>query len=383
MNCSRAVSILVDDLIPSILESDDHWWPRDFQRLALVSQAWVFPVRKRLYACPSLRSYRACRLLARTFTENLDLLSHVRRLELRPISDGTTMLNEQEMQSLRYILTLKGLRSITLGGDLAVAAQRFLSVMYDTRNVTELHIDGYLILGGRSPILSPVIPSLEWDDVMAFRFPNLRTLTLSNVLLAIIPPMMDRPSGLTHLTLNNVDIDLGVLPDICHGSWATLRQLEVIGGNAVEQDDGIRAMLDVCANIETFHYEAPDAFSHLPVFDEEPPSCPSLRKLCISGLDATSRTLQAIAQCCPKLEDLAVLGRVHRIPLEEWASYIASDALPFLRRLIVPAGTNHPPFTFWSPAEHEGLLEVCDARGIALVDLTSKSNPSCELSRFP
>ena len=55
-------------------------------------------------------------------------------------------LDEQEMQSLRYILGLKGLRSVTLGGDLAVSAERFLHVMTDTRAITSLHIDGHSAL---------------------------------------------------------------------------------------------------------------------------------------------------------------------------------------------------------------------------------------------
>ncbi|KAJ8456975.1 hypothetical protein ONZ51_g11806 [Trametes cubensis] len=372
MDTTRPAPVLVDDLIPIILESEDHWWPRDFQRLALVSPAWVSPVRKRLYAHPSLRSYRACHLLARTFTENPELLSFVRSLELRPSADEDRTLDEREMQSLRRILGLKGLRSVTLGGDLAVAAQRFLGVMVDTRAVTELHIDGCMLSKGRSTSLAPVVPSLEWDDAIAFRFPNLRSLTLSNVLLTIIPSMMDRPSGLTHLTLNNVDLDVGFLPDICQGSWETLRDLRVVGGNAVELDDGIRSMLEMCENIETLHYEAPDLCSHASVFDDEPPPCPSLRRLYLSGFDANPQTLQAIIQACPQLEDLAVLGRVVRISPEQWASFVTSGALPSLRRLVAPSGTNQPPFTFWSSSERKELYDACHAKGVELASLTAK-----------
>ncbi|KAL7285653.1 hypothetical protein ACG7TL_000758 [Trametes sanguinea] len=374
MDTTRPAPVLVDDLIPIILESDDHWWPRDFQRLALVSPAWVLPVRKRLYAHPSLRSYRACQLLARTFEGNPDLLSYVRTLELRPIAEQDRTLDEREMRSLRSILGLKGLRSVTLGGDLAVAAQRFLNTMVDTRAVTELHIDGCMLAKGRSAFPAPVIPSLEWDDAMAFRFPNLRSLTLSNVALTVIPAMMDRPSCLTHLTLNNVDLEVGFLPDLCHGSWEALRVLAVIGGNGIDMEDGIRSLLEFCENIETLRYEASYRGGHLSIFDDEPPPCPSLRNLHLSGFDANPQTLQAIAQTCPNLENLAVLGRTVRITLEEWASFISSTTLPRLRRLVAPSGTNLPPFTFWSSGEQQGLLDVCDAKGIALNSSLSKCN---------
>ena len=88
----------VHDLIPIIIESDDHWWPRDFQRLALISPAWLTPVRKRLYAAPSLWSFRTCKLFARTLRDNPTLLSYLRGLELRPTADGRRPLDEEEMQ---------------------------------------------------------------------------------------------------------------------------------------------------------------------------------------------------------------------------------------------------------------------------------------------
>ncbi|CDO72389.1 hypothetical protein BN946_scf184977.g88 [Trametes cinnabarina] len=374
MDTTRPALVLVDDLIPIILESDDHWWPRDFQRLALISPAWVVPVRRRLYAHPSLRSYRACQLLARTFQRNPDLLSYVRTLELRPISDQDRTPDEREMQSLRTILGLKGLRSVTLGGDLAVAAQRFLNTMADTRTVEELHVDGCMLSRGQSTFPAPVIPSLEWDDAMAFRFPNIRTLRLSNVALTVIPAMMAHPSRLTHLILNNVDLEVGFLPDLCHGSWESLRVLTVIGGNGIEMEDGIRSLLEFCPGIETLRYEASDCAGHLSIFDDDMPSCPNLRNLHLSGFDVNPQTLQAIAQTCLNLDNLAVLGRTVRVTLEEWASFISSSALPHLRRLVAPSGTNLPPFTFWSSGEQKGLLEICDAKGVALSSPSFKSN---------
>ncbi|KAH9857935.1 hypothetical protein C2E23DRAFT_154527 [Lenzites betulinus] len=378
MHTSRPAPVLVDDLIPVILESNDHWWPRDFQRLALISPAWVYPVRKRLYAHPSLRTYRSCHLLARTFAANPELVSFVHRLELRPTADEERALDEREMQSLRCILGLKGLRSLTLGGDLAVAAHRFLSVMHDTRAVTDLHIDGCMVAQRRAGSLAPVVPSLEWDDAIAFRFPNLRSLTLSNVLLTIVPSMMDRPAGLTHLTLDNVDVDVGFLPDICQGSWETLRELRLIRGNVVDIEDGVRSMLETCENLETLYCEGHELLYHVTVFDEDepPPPCPNLRKLCLSGFDIHPGTLGAIAEACPAVEELAVLGRVVRVLPDQWTAFLSSGRLKSLRRLLPPPGTRVPPFEFWCPSEREQLHEVCNAKGISLADWAHKTSQS-------
>ncbi|KAI0757161.1 hypothetical protein C8Q80DRAFT_1132281 [Daedaleopsis nitida] len=367
MDPTPAPPVLVDDLIPIILESDDHWWPRDFQRLALISPSWVAPVRKRLYAHPSLRSFRACKLFARSLLENSELHPYLRGLELRPVADSRRVLDEQEMQSLRYILGLKGLRDITLGGDLAVSAERFLHFMVDTRAITTLHIDGFSFHGDHTPSPSYRLPSLEWDDVVAFRFPYLRSLTLSNVALTVYPPSMDRPGELSDLTLNNVEIVDGLLPDLCQGSWESLRALTVVGKSTVEMDEHIRSMLELCENLEELHYEAVDMSSHPSIFDDdEPIPCESLQKLCMSGFDANPQTLHVIAQACPKLVDVAVLGRMIRIRPEEWCMFINSGALPCLQRLVAPAGTNMPPFTFWSSSQQDELQGACRSRKIVL-----------------
>ena len=372
---------LVDDLIPIILESDDHWWPRDFQRLALISPSWVAPVRKRLYARPSLRSFRACRLFARTLRENPDLLPYLRGVELRPVADARRALDEQEMQSLRYILGLKGLRSVTLGGDLAVSAERFLHVMTDTRAITSLHIDGHSALPDDENTYAAnprfhTLPSLEWDDVIAFRFPFLRSLTLSNVALTVYPPSMDRPGQLEQLALNNVDIADGFLPDLCQGSWEHLRVLRVVGKSTAEMDEHMRSMLEVCEGVEELHYEASDMSAHPSVFDDDaPPPCPALRTLRLAGFDATPATLRAVAQACPQLEELAVQGRMVRVPTEDWTAFVRAGALPKMRRLVAPTGTNKPPFASWLPHQCDELRDACRARGIALAVGAASSDP--------
>ncbi|RPD81833.1 hypothetical protein L226DRAFT_607076 [Lentinus tigrinus ALCF2SS1-7] len=358
--------VLVDDLIPIIIESNDHWWPRDFQRLALISPAWVTPVRKRLYAHPSLRSFRACKLFARTLLDNPALLPYMRGLELRPVADSRRVLDEQEMQSLRYILGLEGIQDVTLGGDLALSAERFIHFMAGTRTITTLHIDGYSFPDDHASSTVHTLPSLEWDDVVAFRFPFLRSLTLSNVALAVYPQSMDHPGMLSHLTLNNVQLVYGALPDLCQGSWETLRVLKLVGKSTVELDDEVRSMLELCENLEELHYEAVDRSSHPSIFDDEPPTCESLQKLSISGFDVNPLTLEAIAHSCPKLTELAVCGRIIRIPSERWAAFVNSGALPCLQRLIAPAGTNIPPFMYWSSDQHDELRDACKSRGISL-----------------
>ncbi|RDX56037.1 hypothetical protein OH76DRAFT_1370732 [Lentinus brumalis] len=366
MHPTRAPPVLVDDLIPIIIESNDHWWPRDFQRLALISPAWLTPVRKRLYAHPSLRSFGACKLFARTLLDNPALLPYMRSLELRPVADSRRTLDEQEMQSLRFILGLEGLQEVTLGGDLAVSAERFIHFMAGTRTITTLHIDGYSFPDDHASSTVHTLPSLEWDDVVAFRFPFLRNLTLSNVALTVYPPSMDHPGSLSHLTLNNVQLVDGTLPDLCQGSWGSLRVLEIVGKSTVELDDEVRSMLELCENLEELHYEAVDRSCRPSIFDDEPPTCEALWKLSISGFDVNPHTLDAIAQSCPKLMELAICGRIVRIPSERWAAFVKSGALPRLQYLITTAGTNIPPFRFWSSDQHDELRDACKSRGISL-----------------
>ena len=119
---------MVDDLISVILESNDHWWPRDFQRLALVSPGWLGPIRRRLYACPTLRTFTACTLFVRTVTENPHILSLVQGINLSPVipTGALYAVTDKDMASLRLILSLKGLQNVTLGGELAIQAERFI-----------------------------------------------------------------------------------------------------------------------------------------------------------------------------------------------------------------------------------------------------------------
>lgn len=356
----------VDDLIYLILDSDDHWWPRDLLRLAAISSAWLSPVRKRLYACPSLRSFRACGLLARTLTENHYLRSLLNGIDLRPlvgvdVVDGG--LSATEMASLRYILSLDGLRLLTLGGELAVQAERFLHSLAHPGAVTELYVDGT----GHSDSRFRQPASLEWDEVMAFKFTNLRKLKLSNLEIDIANPPMPYDIDVTDLCLYNVDITSGYLPHLFHESWSSLRHLSVFARAASDFDEHLRLTLDCCGpGLEVLHYEVVDARSDHILFDDSSTILPSLQHLRICGIDVQPHTLSVIQHVCRNLEDLSVTGRVVRVSPSEWVLFLSSGALPSLQRLSTPWGTYYPPFMRWSKESSRSVLDASITRKIQL-----------------
>ncbi|OCH96561.1 hypothetical protein OBBRIDRAFT_787118 [Obba rivulosa] len=372
MNGTSRPPRLVDDLIPVILDSNGHWWPRDLQRLALVSYAWIGPVRRRLYSSPNLRSYRACTLFARTLASNPDLAGLIRALELHPAVErlsGYVGISEKEMASIRSILSLEGLRKVTLGGDLAVQADRFLQTLASSASLVELNIDGSGPTGnGTAQLNSHRVASLEWDEVMAFKFPRLRHLRLSDVQLTIVPSFMPCPTRLTSLTLHNVDIVDGVLSDMCHEAWDCLRVLTVTTKSPEAMDEHVRTLLEVCKNLDTLHFDAcHEAPGVEALTDVQPPAGISLRELRISGFDITPQFLASIGRVCEGLRDLSVAGRLVRVTPEDWAAFLASGALPGLQRLATPAGTCRPPFSHWSQGMGQQVEAACAARNIALV----------------
>lgn len=360
----------IDDLVYLILDSDDHWWPRDLLRLARVSPAWLAPVRKRLYSCPSLRSFRTCGLLARSLSENPYLLNLIHGIDIQPsigfnVDEGG--LSDTEMASLRYLLSLGGLRSLTLGGELAVQAERFLHSLAHPDTIVELRIDGSAHSAGHSYLRCRKPASLEWDEVVAFKFPNLRKLKLSNLELDILYPPMLYDLEVEELHLDQVDITSGHLPHIFYESWSSLRHLSVIARTASEYDEHMRLTLGCCgSNLESLHYEVVDARSEHILFDHDSTLLPSLRHLRLSGVDVHSQTLSIIQQTCPNLEDLFVIGRVVRVTSYDWTSFLNSGALPSLRHLSTPWGTYHPPFTPWSQETGKLVLDASAARKIKL-----------------
>ncbi|EMD41738.1 hypothetical protein CERSUDRAFT_79376 [Gelatoporia subvermispora B] len=310
-------------------------------------------------------------LFARTLTSNPDLAALVRTLELRPAidaSDHHAWVSEKEMSSVRSILDLKGLQKVTLGGNLAVRADRFLHALASSSTLVELNIDGTRPpSSGNAHLNSHTAASLEWDEIMAYRFPRLRQLRLSDVQLTIIPSLMPCPTRLTSLTLHNVDIADGVLSDLCHEAWDSLRVLTVTTKCPEAMDEHVRSLLDVCENLDTLQYDACETPGVEAFTDTEPSAGISLRELRLSGFDITPQSLASIGRICKGLRELSVAGRLVRVTPEDWATFLASGALPALQRLATPAGTCRPPFAHWSQGMGQQVQDACAARNVALV----------------
>ncbi|KAF7789898.1 hypothetical protein EIP86_000846 [Pleurotus ostreatoroseus] len=359
---------IVDDLISIILESNDHWWPRDFQRLALISPGWLGPIRRRLYACPSLQTFRACNLFVRTVKENPHLLGLVQGIDLRPtIPVGSCFaLSEQDMTSVRFILNLKGLRTVTIGGELAIQAERFIQMMSDTRTIISLHVDGNSIED--SEVLCwRQLPSLEWNETIAYRFTGLRSLRLTGLQLSLSDPPLPYAMRVQELVLDDVTVPQGSIQHLCHESWDSVRSLVVSSKAAEDPDEILRDLLECCINLEELHYESCGAGARGDIFMEDVP-LPSLRALRLYDIDIGPHVLWAVHETCKSLETLSVLGRTVQLKHQDWIGFLGSGALPSLRTLCVPSGSNQPPlgFVLWTEDANQQLRTRCTARGVVL-----------------
>jgi hypothetical protein len=272
------------------------------------------------------------------------------------------------MAGLRFILSLDGLRSVTLGGELAVKAERFLRTLANSQAVIEMHIDGTVPNEGSNCIRSRKPASLEWDDAIAFTFPNLRQLKLSHVELVIMYPSVPYQLQVTRLILNNVHITGGYIHHLLNQSWSSLQYLFVMAGSASEFDEHIKLMLDVCGpTLKNLYYEVQrDVRSDDRLFDRESTYCPSLRRLQLRGMEIDLESLGSIGKVCQSLEELVIAGRMVRVTPLEWVAFMDSGALPCLRRLGTPWGTNYPPFAHWSKAMGKSVLEASVVRNIQL-----------------
>ncbi|THU94851.1 hypothetical protein K435DRAFT_667563 [Dendrothele bispora CBS 962.96] len=349
---------LVDDLIPLILSASDHWWWRDLLRLARISPAWLFHIRKRLYTTPVLYSLRSCSLLARTLSENPSLCPLIKGVELCPISEGT-FLTAADMQSVRYILGLEGLVSLTLGGVFSIGAERFLNSLSYPESIVTLHINGSV----RKDALS-CPASLEWDDVLASRFPSLQKLELSYLDLDITYPSFPYHLQLSELVLCDVQLVGG---DLSHLLQETdnLKLLRVTGEFSTEMDEQVSFVVE-SYGVEFLLYEVECTSPWRPmVFDEElPPLASMLRVLDLNGVRVDAGTLDAVRRCYPNLEVLRVTGRTVSLGLEDWVEFVKSGGCTKLQRLQVPEGANEPPFKRWG--DDNALRKVCDERGVIL-----------------
>ncbi|KAI0348691.1 hypothetical protein BDW22DRAFT_1366651 [Trametopsis cervina] len=360
---------IVDDLIPVILESSSHWWPRDFQRLALVSTAWVGPIRRRLYACPELRSFQACTLFARTISQNQHIRSLVRGVDLRPAvpPNERPALTERDMAGLRFILNLDGIESLTIGGELAVQAERFIQMMSNTRSLISLHVDGSYIQDQDDRYACTQPASLEWNESIAYRFTKLRTLRLTNLQLDVAEPSIPYALRINTLFLNDVTVPFGSIQNLCHESWQAVRNVIITTKSTESSDEFVRDLLECCENLESVRYEACCAGAHGDIFEEDLPLT-SLRKLSLFDIDVHPQTLAVIGRTCTKLERLSILGRSVRLTSQDWNTFISSGALPALKVLKTAAGSYQPAsgFSRWSGTSQHQLVASCAARKIDL-----------------
>ncbi|KZT21666.1 hypothetical protein NEOLEDRAFT_734306 [Neolentinus lepideus HHB14362 ss-1] len=346
---------LVDDLIPVILDSNDHWWPCDYLRLATISSAWLGPVRKRLFARPVIASYRSCTLLARTLAEQPFLASLIRGLDLRPFAEyNGSGLACRDFESLRLLLGLDNLTCVTLGGDLAVRAERWLSLI-NCSSLVELCIDGKQHRLGFGCLRYQQPASLAWSNDLSGKFTKLTKLRLSNIELHIYPFALPIPR----------------LVDLVIERAYLLSEARCTS----DFDEHIRTLLSHCGRrLESLHYDVRDVHLDEAMFHDSLVYCPALRELRLNGLDLNLGTLSSIEQRCGSLEQLSVEGRVVRVTSNEWAAFIGSGALPMLQQLKTPPGTHAPPFRYWSEAMGRQVFDACSARGIKLANAFLRSH---------
>ncbi|EPT04179.1 hypothetical protein FOMPIDRAFT_1114243 [Fomitopsis schrenkii] len=363
---------LVDDLIPCILNAYDHWWSRDYTRLALVSPVWLQHIRKRLYARPALHTPTSCIHFARAVEGNPLLASLVQGIDLRPAVDrsvGATYAAKL-MASLRRILTLPGICKVTFGGRFAVGAERFLQFLTHPQTITELCIDG----GYPDSDPSARMGTLEWDDMTACRFVRLQALTLSNLELTVIS--WGASCGrLTSLELDNVAVVGGSIIDIMGDSFNALRSLRVCVrdvSNAAPMGELLCELTERCTALERLSYEHSSQVGY-PFMVSAPFKCPSVRTLRLSGL--LVHGIVHIVERCNNLEVLEVVGHEVRIDSMVWANMIASNAIPNLRQLTISPPYWYSRDSYQLNERYQPLNVACEKHGVALsLDLCWSKN---------
>ncbi|TFK40966.1 hypothetical protein BDQ12DRAFT_678664 [Crucibulum laeve] len=354
----------INDLIPVILDSDNHWWPRDLLRLARVSTEWLIHVRRRIYTCPTLLSFKACFLLCRTLTESSHLLALINAIDLRPAvieSCADRPLSMKDRSSIRFLLGMEGLHAISLGGRLAVKAERFLASISEPHTVKELCIDGSQL---RDVLRCP--PSLEWDESIAARFSSLNKLHLRHIELDVIFSSPSCTPPIADLILDNVNIISGYLLSILPVPPTTCC-LRISTKSAAECDEHVALILEACS-VESLEYEVQeDSTAENCIFDTITVDCPSLRSLHLNGVRIDSNTLLSISLRCMNLEELVVFGRMVHITAGEWVQFMNVGSLSSLKRLGLPEGICCPPFKAWEPAIANTLTEASVSQQLILL----------------
>ncbi|TFK76906.1 hypothetical protein BDN72DRAFT_16959 [Pluteus cervinus] len=347
---------LVADLVPLILDSTASSWPRDFCRLGLISSIWLDPVRRRLYDHPILHSFKGCSLLARTLESNPSLLSLLHGLDLRPMYDERSQERQslaKDLTGVRYLLNVDGLRTITLGGQLSLAAERFLMMMGSAYTVEELCVDG----GAFQNSLSRR-PSLEWGGSVGCMLPSLKKLVLKGIELDVVQPISCQ-LRLTELVLDHVTLTGGFLVHMLDED-STLGRLTIVTDDSVAYDEQIRSLTHYF-RIEGLEYDG-DECGGSPIGEggivgSDSANLRSLRELHLRGFNVDWDALEMIGEQCPELEELVVAGEGVRLSAEEWATFI-ERASGCLKRVGCPEGDSG-----------ERVSSMCRTYGVVLLGL--------------
>ena len=267
--------------------------------------------------------------------------------------------SQKDMGGIRHLLTLD-LPRLTFGGQLSRKAERFLNLLSNPEAVNDLHIDGTLLADSLCSR-----PSLEWDENMTFRFPNLKRLRLTHLDLDIIPPSISYPLPASQLVLEAVDISGGYICQMINGG--SIDFLHVLTKGAEEFDEQIRLVLDSCS-VGCLEYEVRgEVPSTRFIIDAASPDYPFLHGLHLRGLQVDVGTLIGIEARCQNLVELTVCGRMVRVTAKEWSELIGSGSFGSLKRLGLPWGTNSPPFVPWPSAAVRGIHDACASRNMRLL----------------
>ncbi|PPQ70749.1 hypothetical protein CVT24_000860 [Panaeolus cyanescens] len=299
----------IDDLVPLILDAHSNWWPRDLVTLSLVSPCWLYYSRKRLYPYPTIDSWSAARLLARTVTESPHLGSLVTGIRLQPMKDSGRRggATAEEWEGLRQLLTLEGLKRVHIGGLLSIEAERFIPMIGDGESVEELEVDGSLLWEGLSKT-----PSLVWSDNVAFQFPNLQKLRLRCIELEIEESSIRYESPIQSLVVDEVSLTGGHLVDILSCS-ENVDSVEIWTRDSATFDEEVGLVVGSC-RLRRLSYQVKQArYLGENILGGEWKDWDGLKVMELDGILLDLAGLQDLEKNGKNIEELTIKGRFIRI----------------------------------------------------------------------
>ncbi|KIY65514.1 hypothetical protein CYLTODRAFT_445311 [Cylindrobasidium torrendii FP15055 ss-10] len=350
------------DLIPLILELGS-FWPRDLCALARVSSPWRFYTRKALYYAPTLSTYSACSKLADSLRRDESLNALIHELDIRPADIAPcSRAVSKGLSDARYILSIvEHISTLTLGGALAVRAERFLHILSRPDTLESLTIVGTPY---NDELCSVATSSLEFDESLSSMFSGLQALSLSYLDLDIFAPCSLR---VAHVHLQHVDVSSGSLTDML--SATTLETVSVVSdGLSGDTEEQLHQLL-LHSNIKKLHFEVEwnkghdREYTFLPL---EGASIDSVAQLSLSGTHVCPAILKLIDQCFPALTELRISSRATFIKPQDWVSLLTGAHFTQLRALTIPSGCCGPPYMKWG-AEDVGELGRKEFRGVAII----------------